>query len=99
MRSEGSQGGWSSSARRVLSVAAAVAVALAGAACDPGPGDQAQTGPAPPDRLTVTAEGGGIDRRLLIDGTISGDTVHAVLERRTDCEIAAYDAAARAVGL
>ena len=43
------------------------------------------------------ADGG--DRRLQVRGTIDGEPVRAVVERRTDCEIAAYDAAARAAGL
>lgn len=41
----------------------------------------------------------GGDRLLRIDGSVGGAQVGAVLRRRTDCEIAAYDAAARAVGL
>ena len=41
----------------------------------------------------------GGDRVLRVQGTIDGQEVRAVIERRTDCEVAAYDAAARAVGL
>jgi hypothetical protein len=142
VRSEGSQGGSSSSAARLLSAAAALAavaaaVLLLAAACAGG-GVAERTGPTPPDRLSVTAEGGSAGRfrvdldcavadreacagviaalaaaddpqtcspadddgrRLEVDGTIGGDPVRAVVKRRTDCEIAAYDAAARAAGL
>jgi hypothetical protein len=121
-----------------LSAAAAAAVALAVAAgC--GRGDAPpRTGATPPDRLSVTAEGGsagrfridldcavadrdacagvveallaaddpqtcapadGGDRVLRVAGTLDGEEVRVVLRRRTDCEIAAYDAAARAAGL
>ncbi len=137
MRSEGSQGGTSSSATRLLSVAAGAAAALALlAGC--GGGSSERTGPTPPDRLEVIAEGGdvtrfrvelscgvadreacagliaalasaddpgtcpptpGDDRRLTVSGTIDGEEVRAVIGRRNACEVAAYDAAARAVGL
>jgi hypothetical protein len=121
-----------------LSAAAAAAVLLAVAV---GCGREAapeRTGPTPPDRLSVTAEGGtagrfridldcavadreacagvvaaivaaddpqtcspadGGDRVLRVAGTLDGEEVRVVLRRRTDCEIAAYDAAARAAGL
>ncbi|HTI32043.1 MAG TPA: hypothetical protein VL422_00100 [Miltoncostaea sp.] len=119
----------------------AAAGALAGllllVACGGGPSLE-RTTPVPPDRLQVTAEGGGGgrfqveldcavadhaacagvlaalasaddpqtcspaaggDRRLVVVGTIDGDPIRTTVERRTDCEIAAYDAAARAAGL
>ncbi|MGE0026038.1 MAG: hypothetical protein AB7O78_11190 [Thermoleophilia bacterium] len=47
-------------------------------------------------RTCSPADGG--DRRLQVQGTIDGQPIRAVVERRTDCEIAAYDAAARAAG-
>jgi len=50
------------------------------------------------DPTTCEPRAGG-DRLLRVDGTIAGDEVHTLLRRRTDCEVAAYDAAARAVGL
>ena len=50
------------------------------------------------DPTTCEPRDGG-DRLLRVDGTIGGDEVHSLLRRRTDCEVAAYDAAARAVGL
>ena len=139
MRSEGSQGGTSSTAARLLSAAAAVAALLALAwGCGGDGGASERTGPTPPDRLQVTLEGGtvgrfrveldcavadrdacagliaalaaaddpptcspadGGDRRLLVVGTIDGEPVRAVVGRRTDCEIAAYDAAVGAAGL
>jgi len=138
VRSEGSQSGSSSSARRRLSAAVAAAAALLLLAACGGGGSSERTGPTPPDRLRVTAEGGGGgrfrvdldcavadrdactgvlaalaaaddpqtcspaaggDRRLLVEGTIDGEPVRAVVGRRTDCEIAAYDAAVRAAGL
>ena len=138
MRSEGSQGGSSSSAPRLLSAAAAVAATLLLASACGGTGASERTGATPPDRLSVTVEGGsagrfrvdldcaiadhdacagviaavaaaddprtcspadGGDRRLEVEGTIGGEPIRAVVERRTDCEIAAYDAAARAAGL
>jgi len=117
--------------------AAAAAVVLIAAACGGG-GAAERTAATPPDRLAVTAEGGGSgpfrvdldcavadreacagviaavaaaddprtcspadggDRRLQVEGTIEGEPIRAVVERRTDCEIAAYDAAVRAAGL
>ena len=50
------------------------------------------------DPLTCSPADGG-DRQLEVEGTIDGEPVRAVVARRTDCEIAAYDAAARAAGL
>jgi hypothetical protein len=118
-----------------LSVVAALLLAAGCAGSGEGEG---RTGPTPPDRLTVVAEGGGIprlrfeldcaiadravcvpvldalrranddadcapadggDRTLTVRGTIDGRRIGGVLSRRTDCEIAAYDAAARALGL
>ncbi len=138
MRSEGSLGGSSSSATRVLSTGAAVAAALLLAVACTGGGGAERTSATPPDRLTVTADGGsggpfrvsldcavadrdacagiiaalaaaddpgtcspadGGDRRLQVGGTIDGEPIRVVVKRRTDCEIAAYDAAARAAGL
>ena len=102
-----------------------------------GTGASERTGATPPDRLSVTVEGGsagrfrvdldcaiadhdacagviaavaaaddprtcspadGGDRRLEVEGTIGGEPIRAVVERRTDCG-PAYDAAARAAGL
>jgi hypothetical protein len=121
-----------------LSAAAAVAAAVLLVAGCAGGGTAERTGQTPPDRLSVTVDGGsagpfrvdldcavadrdacagviaavagaddpgtcspadGGDRRLQVAGTIEGEPVRAVVERRTDCEIAAYDAAARAAGL
>lgn len=39
------------------------------------------------------------DATILVSGTIGGDRVRALLGRRTDCEIRAYDAVATALGL
>jgi hypothetical protein len=50
------------------------------------------------DPPTCSPADGG-DRRLEVRGTIDGEPIRAVVGRRTDCEIAAYDAAARAAGL
>ena len=138
MRSEGSHGGSSSSAPRLLSATAVVAAALLVSAACGGGSALERTGATPPDRLSVTAEGGtvgrfrvdldcsvadreacagviaalaaaddpgtcspadGGDRRLKVEGTIDGEPISVTVERRTDCEIAAYDAAARAAGL
>ncbi|HET6689252.1 MAG TPA: hypothetical protein VFG74_00160 [Miltoncostaeaceae bacterium] len=121
-----------------MSAAAVVVAAVLLAAACTGGGAAERTGATPPDRLSVTVEGGsarpfrvdldcavadrdacagviaaaaaaddpgtcspadGGDRRLRVEGTIDGEPIRAVLERRTDCEIAAYDAAARAAGL
>ena len=139
MRSEGSQGGTSSSPARLLSAAAAAAALLALAwGCGSGDGAAERTGPTPPDRLQVTVVGDtvgrfrvdldcavadrdacagviaalaaaddpetcsaadGGDRQIEVEGTIDGEPVRAVVGRRTDCEIAAYDAAVGAAGL
>ena len=138
MRSEGSPGGSSSSAARLLSAAAVVVAALLVSAACGGGSALERTGATPPDRLSVTAEGGtagrfrvdldcsvadreacagviaalaaaddpgtcspadGGDRQLKVVGTIDGEPISVTVERRTDCEIAAYDAAARAAGL
>ena len=134
----GSHRGWSSSAPALLRTAVATVVAVGALAGCGGGGGAERTGPVPPDRLVVTAEGGGIghfridldcaiadrdacagvlaaiasaddperceardggDRSLAIEGMIGGEEVRALLRRRTDCEVDAYDAAARAVGL
>jgi hypothetical protein len=50
------------------------------------------------DPPTCSPADGG-DRQLEVVGTIDGEPIRAVVGRRTDCEIAAYDAAARAAGL
>ncbi len=121
-----------------MSAAATVAAVVLLAAACAGGGTAERTGATPPDRLSVTAEGGsagpysvvldcavadreacadviaavaaaddprtcspadGGDRRLQVEGTLEGEPIRVVVERRTDCEIAAYDAAARAAGL
>lgn len=50
--------------------------------------DDGECSPAPDDDATI-----------LVTGTIGGDTVRALLGRRTDCEIRAYDAVVTALGL
>lgn len=39
------------------------------------------------------------DATILVSGTIGGDRVRALLSRRTDCEIRAYDGVVTALGL
>lgn len=50
--------------------------------------DDRECSPAPDDDATI-----------LVSGTIGGDPVRALLGRRTDCEIRAYDAVVTALGL
>jgi hypothetical protein len=50
------------------------------------------------DPSTCSPADGG-ERRLEVRGSLDGEPVRAVVARRTDCEIAAYDAAVRAAGL
>jgi len=49
-----------------------------------------------PERCTPVDGGAG---SLIVDGTIGGAEVRELLRRRTDCEVRAYDAVARAIGL
>ena len=51
--------------------------------------DDRECSPAPDDD----------DATILVSGTIDGDPVRALLGRRTDCEITAYDAVVTALGL
>ena len=49
------------------------------------------------EECTATADDD--EATMLVSGTIGGEQVRALLGRRTDCEIRAYDAAVTALGL
>ena len=90
-RARGSRGWWSSSAGRLVSarcvVGLAVVVGIAAAAGCGGGGPPDATAPTPPDRLAVSAEGGGL-------GSFRVELECAIVERATCADIIEAVAAA-----